>query len=370
MAGEGNKLLDDMAPTMSKVVYAIRVKITRHRDSDGKELILGDKTHKIRVVPAVEEQPPVNVQDDKRDYVLRKEKALRKGLFKGKLGRVTMEAAQPKSICLPPPRTASPCPSTTMAKVVLRFDPAKENVAPPRLGMLSSKLKVNTFFASQPMKEFSSCENAFFDRSRGLYTDSITLSSRCVESTKWEKHEADDVLRRDSAFSVASSSSGTFQPKPSAGYTGKTFYTANVLVPIALPKCKTFVPTFHSCLVARVYQLELALAVHTPGRTITAPTLQLRLPLQISAAANLSTVPAVTTEQEADAFFEPRSITPPSDEYLHTSAAMLSPGAEMQQIQATQPVGPPPPGYSFFAGASHGVPVRIPSPVGIAPGCG
>ena len=40
-----------------------------------------------------------------------------------------------------------------------------------------------------------------------------------------------------------------------------TYYTARVVVPIDLPKSdKTYVPSFHTCLVSRIYSLDIALA--------------------------------------------------------------------------------------------------------------
>ncbi|KAI9816984.1 MAG: hypothetical protein M1832_004968 [Thelocarpon impressellum] len=366
LAGDGTKLLDDMAPKMSRISYAIKVKITRHRESDGKEILLADKAKKLRIVPASEEEPPVNVEDNSRDYVMRREKTLKKGIFKGKLGRVSMEAAQPKAAVLAPPNALSPCPTTTMAKVVLRFDPASEDVVPPRLGVLASKLKANTYFASTPMKEYSAPANAYLERNRGLFSDTVPLSSRCVESAKWERHDAGETLRRDSAFSVMSTTSDTVLPKPSAGYSGEAFYTATLVVPVTLPKDKAFVPTFHSCLVARIYQLELSLSLHRPGSSMTTSTLHLCLPLQVSAASNAEAVtPAATAEREADAFFQPRAISVPSEDFLGTATALLPGQSAVANIGTNAP-----PGYSFFAGASHGMPVRIPSPEGFSPGCG
>ncbi|KAK3056850.1 hypothetical protein LTR53_020465, partial [Teratosphaeriaceae sp. CCFEE 6253] len=78
---------------------------------------------------------------------MRKVKTVRKGVLKGKLGTLVMEAAQPQSLRL---RSESnpECRTTTMATVMLRFDPTDESATPPKLDSLSSKLKVATFFAS------------------------------------------------------------------------------------------------------------------------------------------------------------------------------------------------------------------------------
>ncbi|KAI9746282.1 MAG: hypothetical protein M1835_002452, partial [Candelina submexicana] len=346
LASSGNCLLDDLAPAMSKISYAVKVRITRNRNSDSKQITVGDKSKKVRIIPSTEEQPPLNIYEGDEQYVLRMEKDIKKGIFKGKLGRLTMSASQPKSLLLPPPQAAV-CATTTMATVNLRFDPSELSSQPPRLGTLSSKMKVATYFSSKPMKDFPTKSSAISDYSRGLYVDSVPLSSRCIESAQWEKHEPDRSM-------------------------GKAFYTAKVLVPITLPKNKSFTPTFHSCLVARIYQLDLTLSVQASG-VMTDPTLHLKVPLQILAARNLSATPIISASEqeaiaarEAEHYFEPRSIAPPSPEYVEI-ADVREEQASVGQVQSSTAPSAPPPGYSFFTGASNGVPGRIMSPLGLSP---
>ena len=104
-------------------------------------------------------------------------------MFKGKLGRLIMESVQPKSLRRTPVRSDAPCPGTTMATVNLRFDPANETAEPPRLNQLIAKLKVSTFFGSIPMREIPTKASDFhYSSTRGIYTENINLSSRCLAS--------------------------------------------------------------------------------------------------------------------------------------------------------------------------------------------
>jgi hypothetical protein len=64
-------------------------------------------------------------------------------------------------------------------------------------------------------------------------------------------------------------------------------YTATVLVPVTLPKDKSFIPTFHSCLISRVYNLSFQLSV--PG---AASAFRLRAPMQIGAERDPSALPS------------------------------------------------------------------------------
>ncbi|KAI4134067.1 MAG: hypothetical protein LQ347_001836 [Umbilicaria vellea] len=336
--GDGKPLMDDLAPDMSTVSYAVKVRITRNRESDGKPVILADIAKKIRVIPAYDEHPPLNVQAGKdNDYSLRKEKDLKKGMFKGKLGRLTVEAMQPRSLRLHAPRSESSCRVTTMATLNLRFDPAEESAQAPRLGQLVTNLKAATFFASIPMREIPSDSAAFrFDSRRGLFVETVNLSSRNVGSVQWEKHTTTSYA--DRVNSVHSVSSAVSIPEPSCAYIGKTYYTSSIIVPVTLPENKSFVPTFHTCLISRIYLLDFSLSVHTPGTSVTAPIMHLKVPVQVSSERNANAQPLISAEEaqaiaarEADGYFSPRSFAPPSPEYTER-AELVRPAPQITTI--------------------------------------
>ncbi|KAL2351080.1 arrestin [Cryomyces antarcticus] len=357
-SGVGKALLDDLAPDMAKISYAINAKVRQIRETGGKVSTVAEKTKKVRIVPASEEQPPLNVDEKDEDYALRNERTIRKGVFKGKLGRLVMEAAQPKSLRLPAPSpTASSAPVTAMTTVILHFDPAEENSPPPRLGAMSSKLKVITFSASSVRTTIPSRAMTRFDMSQSYYSESLSLSSRCMESVEWTHHSSSslasssDLERRDSAFSTLSSSSTSSRAiEASSAYRSGSYYTTRLLVPVTLPKNKSFVPTFHSCLISRTYSLDLHLSVNGTG--VSAPSLTLKVPVQISAEASAEhwsevsefAQGAIEAVRESEQYFVPRSVAPPAADLL-----------ERGNI-AAQGL---PPSYSFFAPAVARVPVCV-----------
>lgn len=373
LASDGNSLMDDMAPDMSTISYAIKVRLFRRREGGGKPIILADSAKKLRVIPATDEQPPLSITESIEEYyVFRREKDIKKGLFKGKLGRLTMEAVQPKSLRLPPPRSESTCLPTTMATVNLRFDPVDDSAQPPRLGQLWNRLKVATFFGTLPMRNFpTKASISSYESQRGLFVETLNLSSRCVESAQWEQHTSSSppaYVRRDSTFSI---SSATSNPEPSSTFAGRIFYTAKLLVPMTLPKNRTFTPTFHSCLVSRIYALDFSLSVHTPSGS--APTLQLKIPLQISSAGNVSAQPELSAAEaeaiaarEVDELFNPRSVAPPSPEYTERAELVQPSSRSMGQTM----FGSAPPSYSFFDAPSHGMPMPTQRSVGVSSACG
>ncbi|KAI7154617.1 hypothetical protein KC349_g7547 [Hortaea werneckii] len=343
--------LSDMAPDMASVRYGVFAKISKVKSTEegASRVSLASRAKKLRISPAVDEEPPLDAGGKDSEYVMRKEKMMRKGMLKGKLGTLVMEASQPPSLRMKPNSNHdSESRTTTMATVMLRFDPADENAQPPRLNCMNSKLKAVTFFASSARQSFPTKNASSLDLSQGIHTEQLQLSSRCMANVEWTKRQAEKpadttTARRDSATSFSGGIDNT--PLPSEQYKGKSYYTARLLVPLTLPNNKAFVPTFHSCLVSRQYALKLDLSISGTGGI--APSLDLKLPLQISQAGRQDNhspergpgaPPAISPEEEAAEsesiydFFEPRSMSPPS----FTSA---SPPPPQQQQQGQQERG-------------------------------
>lgn len=344
VAGFGKNLMDDMAPDMGSIAYAIRCRITDGRGVTGKIRILTENSKKLRVVPEVPEAPPLNVEGGlKDDYKLRKEKDIKKGLFKSKLGRLVMESVQPTSLRLPPTRSDSTCPVTTMANVYIRFDPAKESSAPPRLNTLQAKLKVATFYASVPQGEIPTKSSDFhYSSLRGIFAETVNLSSRCLANQGWQTHRPGSSTtpstpaRRDSVWSTLSTSNNIIPP-PSSTYNSKTFYTARIVVPISLPKGnKLFVPSFHSCLISRIYALDLYLSLNTPSASVSDPTLHIKLPIQVSSEGNPHAQQDISAEEanaialrDANDIFNPRSVAPPSSQFIERAQLDAPPSPDL-----------------------------------------
>ncbi|KAL8675171.1 MAG: hypothetical protein Q9168_000424 [Polycauliona sp. 1 TL-2023] len=333
----GKTMVDDMAPDMSIVSYFVRARLASGKDAKtGKAIFIVDETKKVRIIPAVPEHPPIAVLEGKQDdYKLRKEKALKKGTFQKKIGTLVMESAQPRSLHLPPLRSENPFPVTTMATIRLRFDPASPDAQPPRLGSLVTKLKIATFFTSKPVHDIPKRSTDFhYSSDKGLSVESVPLSSRCVSSVEWVKNTSSSTSPRWSSLPGSSMpgspivpASSFATPLPSESYKeGQDYYTAQLVVPITLPgkaegsaTKKVFVPTFHNCLISRVYAFDMTLSCHPPGASVTVPEMHLKIPVQISAAPNADARPKISSgEAEAIARREalhPRNASPPIPEY-------------------------------------------------------
>ena len=343
MAGDGKSLLEDMAPEDTRVSYCIRVFAMKKVEGQSKPKLFFDNQKKIRIIPAVPEAPPLSIPEhNQSDYVDSNTRSIKKGLFKGKLGSLTMDAAQPTAFFLPYPGSDDHCPISTMATINLCFDPTELSSVPPKLGTLICRLKIATFHGATPYEVIPAKTSSYqFDTNKSVYVDTIPLSSRCVESVEWTKHEASERTSRckrssstDSMSDEAEKSRRKAKKDPVDPET-LPFYTASVLMPITLPTKKTFVPTFHSCLVSRIYLLDIVMSV----RTSSSPTsismgkssnLNLKIPVQVAAHGNPNARPVISAEEqasisrrEADGYFVPRTLShplPEADEQFAPSA--------------------------------------------------
>jgi hypothetical protein len=316
--------VDDLSPDMSKITYAVKAEVIRQGDGSEGDHVLVEGIKKIRVIPAVAEAPPLSFVDDDGEYIFTKAKTIKKGLFKGTLGRIAITAAQTKALVLPAP-TASCTSVISAATLNVRFYPNGKSDEPPKLGCVAAKIKASTFFSTVPsqlLPNFSNKRNAF-EGPRGVYSTMVTLASRCMESVAWTRHEPHTAsLRRESHATTSSDSSASIVASEDDDV---LHYSAKIVFPIALPSTKSWVPSFNSCIISRVYALEFALTVHTPGAGIPSSIISLRLPVQIASAGNpegrlyLTAAEAAEELASADAFFRPRMLETPDPRLVGTS---------------------------------------------------
>ncbi|RMZ76408.1 hypothetical protein DV737_g4855, partial [Chaetothyriales sp. CBS 132003] len=302
-SSDGQAVMDDFAPAMARISYFIRARVIQRLNARSKPVEIAEKTERVRILPQRDEEPPVEVTGA-GDHCLRRVKMVRKGFLKfGKLGSLTAETSQPKSFRLPHPSKPMTEPVTTMTTIRLRFDPMTPDEQPPQLGTLVTKLRVYTFFGAAPYRilpEIHRCDN--WSNLHGVYPHTIELSSRSLSSVTWTRSDdassdGSDISRRPSALSSLSnttslmSSSSPLQHSSADCDSGTPFYTASILVPVSLPMpcalssktLKTFVPSFHCCIVSRNYTLHFSLSYSSPGSAkVSTPTISLKTPIQIS----------------------------------------------------------------------------------------
>lgn len=251
LASNGKCCLDDMCPDTCGISYFIRVSVLK-RSTPCNTVV--SRCKKVRIIPTVEEEPPLSIPEVDSGYCMRKEKDVRRAFLHNKLGRLVVSAAQPTPSQLSPNCKSNESASTVVT-LNLQFQPVGEE-QPPQLGTVRSGIGVFTFYSAHPWTDYPSPS---FEKCLALlgcevHSKTVICPTISVSSAQWVKHP--------------------------------TNYTTSIVVPITLPKDKVFVPTFHSCWISRIYSLNLSVSYHAPKVNIMTSTASLMIPIQIASQRN------------------------------------------------------------------------------------
>ncbi|KAL8382444.1 hypothetical protein RB595_006296 [Gaeumannomyces hyphopodioides] len=326
---------DDLSPQTARIEYCVKARVMRSPTADEAAAAHGVKlmeaAEQVTILPTFSERPPVSVGKADRLYRTAKSKTLRKNLLSSRVGRVTASATQPSAVFL---RADGLGTSETAARVRLEFEPASPDAAPPRVTAVAAKLAAYTFYSSTAMTSLpdlvrpSARSQAVLER-RASYATTVPLFSAHVDGFRWEqrpRHQA----RRDSGYSSADLDARKPTEESSSSSSSPVLHTCDIEVPVRLSgagkgRGKTFIPSFYSCIVSRVYVLQLSVTLAGSGSA----TLSLRLPLQVAAepgveaslgmAEELPDFETALEEAEADRHLRPRVLSVPDHRFVETS---------------------------------------------------
>lgn len=349
---------DDMAPHMAEVQYSIKARVWREADLGERPIKVMESVKPIQVIPAAAETAPLDLPEkDQHDiYRLSKTKTIRKNLISTKVGKLTVTGQQPGAVMLQPDGSAL---RDSTALIDVKFEPVSPDAQPPKITGVSAKVIAHTYYSASAvhtMPNTTQWVRSGLTERRGIYTNTVALpssssktkvntwityqsrrdsgynsgNSPCPVSSSSEDDSADEFMlqqqqrrkeRRRSTMSLAN----LVRPKPNFRQSSirsnappspprrpsmaPVYHTTSLEVPISLPTAKrAFVPTFHSCILSRVYTLHIAVTV-APGTTIS-----VELPLQIGVQGSTSPIidealPSFEDALEAadvDDFFRPR----------------------------------------------------------------
>ncbi|KAK1465842.1 arrestin [Colletotrichum melonis] len=325
---------DDMAPDMAQVQYVIKARVVRQDELGGKPIKVMEDTHHIKVLPRSPEDPPLNITKQDKNYALNKTKTIRKNIFSSKQGTVTAATAQPGAVYLTADGRGA---SEGSVLVNLNFEPTSADILPPKVSTVSAKIQAQTWYGATPMSSLPNMGNsqeAYAMTQQLAYQTSVSLFSTSVDKVAWRQQLA-STARRDSGYSSdgmreGSPSDSDSQRQSNSRRSSKDrsspiFHKAALQIPFKLPTArKTFIPTFHACLISRTYTLQLTIVVGDSKINLNIP-LQVALepPMQLdSLDTGLPTFEAVMAQQEeaeADAFLQPRLLQQPAPEFQGTS---------------------------------------------------
>lgn len=313
-----NSEKDDLGPHMAEVLYSIKARVWREPELRGRAVKIMEAAQPIQVMPASTEDAPLTIGPADTLYTMSKTKTLRKNILASKLGALTVSAHQPRAISLLPDGRPAPSTTTSVAQLDLHFAPLGDTSdarqqQPPRVAAVATKIVAHTFFAAGPVHNLPGTGNplqaAGIAERRGLYTTSVALPTTTaaaadgggqIQQPVWAMHRlsrcdsgygsdtapgSDDEQqqvprprpepprRRKSSFANLMRRGASPSPSlrdnnnsSSAAQQVQVVHTASLCIPLRLPTARrTFVPTFHSCILSRVYTLHVALTVESGG---------------------------------------------------------------------------------------------------------
>jgi len=331
---------DDQAPDMAQIQYFVRARVFRgpEEGSDSAKLMEAQQT--VKVLPALAEDAPLDITHEDEQYRVVRTKTIRKGRFSGKIGKLTAVASQPGAVMLTADgRDASP----TTARVSLEFAPEAPEIAPPKINSVSGKLTTTTYFSGSPTSHQPNLgSRSVYSGAPSLnYSTTSSLFAVPVESVSWKQRNVS--LRRDSGYSSAGVEDEASESDASLGRGRRGSkskgskgcpirHTGSLEIPFTIPHVsgKVLLPTFHNCLISRVYTLQLTLCV---GPTNTA--MSFAVPLQVGVETihepqhgglpSFESAVAQAEEAEVDEFLQSRVLRASFDTPQHND---LLPGYE------------------------------------------
>jgi len=165
-------------------------------------------------------------------------------------------------------------------KINLVYYPAHNGEKPPEQIDLSAFLRTKTVSAVSPLTQLPSDDPWFGPQVDEHNAPSIILSPHPIETIEWVQgpHEATQSDKDFPAYEAPPAYT------TSQNMASKLCYSAQIKVSLDASSAFLLVPTFHSCLITRAYNLDMKLSL--PGSAMgLGPAMQIRLPVQVVSEA-------------------------------------------------------------------------------------
>ncbi|KAF5668366.1 hypothetical protein FHETE_5302 [Fusarium heterosporum] len=275
---------DDMAVHTIAINYGVNARALFKSDK-GKPIVL-ERTHAVKVMPFLPEQPPLHIIPGNPRFTLSQEKAIRKDILSSKIGFIRASTYQPDPVIISADKLQ---PSECSLNIDLEFWPTAKKAVPPQMYAKSASIKASTYYSTghlsflpdqhsfphvmpNPILSFVLDESAEVNQSPNVEWQAFSESFSSPSSRRGSENSNMSDEYRPATSRRGSKSSDIIK-------TESPKHTATLPVSITLPSPdnKILLPTFYSCLISRTYILEVVLASRTHGSSFV-----LRLPLQIA----------------------------------------------------------------------------------------
>jgi hypothetical protein len=308
IAGFGGRLRDDLAPQDGcKIVYTIIAKLERPSITTGIQETIMERRVKVRIKPHVGETPLPELD---LGHALEGEISLfQDGVVKGSgslmkaggSGRLAVSLEKPE--CFWHPLGDSVRLISKAVRLTLVYTPSASAAGAgtaqggspaglPEIKSLRAQITATTLYTTQPAGPHPpQKQRDFFGRPINYRDAEIPLSLPSLPQLRWTRMENQNQNQNQNPSPNPDlESPPPFTepgPGPSPGPENGASYIATLLVPVTLTKDKSFVPTFHACLISRIYSLSFQLEVKGASNGF-----RLRAPMQIAAERDPGALPS------------------------------------------------------------------------------
>ncbi|KAF4765595.1 hypothetical protein N7455_004055 [Penicillium solitum] len=247
--------IHDMSPEMAEVVYSINFELRQRNGKAGRPKKIQEATHPVHILPTRDEHPPILVPRKSKYYRQRAERSLSTGLLRHSRGKLAACSAQPPAIQLQSFQPTNTDASTSV-KIDLRFDPSHLGQLPPSLLAAEFQLRAMTFFGVETWQDYPDLSDiSTWGSRREFWSDYVALTLNDEINLDWNAQGEGD----------------------------RTIFTGSVEACVSLPTHRRYPPTFHSCLVSRVYALKATLFYRVHGKARRRSSISVSVPVEICA---------------------------------------------------------------------------------------
>ncbi|KPM44907.1 hypothetical protein AK830_g1641 [Neonectria ditissima] len=242
---------DDMSFQLVSIEYAIVAAVLKRPSSGGLPSKVLEASKPVRLLTSGPEDPPLSITALDKLYTLENNKSIRKRLSSQVLGQIKAVATQATVVRVDPVGRRL---NKSSVQVSLTFEPSAIHVIPPVVSSVSMSIKANTWFSTRATEKLPNVGDG-----QRAYPCTVRLQTKFTHSEPWTQHV--DLRSLDASENTRAS---------------PIFHTTTLYLPFDLPTSeKTFLPTFHTCLLSRTYSVQLSLSIGNA-------TVELVVPLQIT----------------------------------------------------------------------------------------
>lgn len=206
-------------------------------------------------------------------------------------------------------------------KINLVFWPANDAARPPARLDLRAILRTTTVSAVSPLTQFPSDDPWFGPQIDSHDAPSIILSPQLLENIEWVQGPHENAqLDKDCP---------PYEAPPAYAMphnmTSRLCYSAQITVLLSATSTSLLVPTFHSCLITRAYNLDLRISLPGSAKSL-GPAMRIGIPVEVMPKAAAIRRDSAMSQKEVlglksgcDAMCEDLGFEGPPPDYQRTS---------------------------------------------------